>query len=304
MKKIMALILAAVMLCAAFGAAAEEGQMAPLYATVEEALKACDENRVIAGGENGEYYAVVTQKDGKYYRSVANWDEKLTELNDALDSLDYEAEDFIEKHEAAMQAFDDYLKTLPIAYSEEFTAAPLSDVEMEKMKGKTLAQLEEEGYEVGGSGTENDENGEMVIAFYLRCGVFDYRCLVDADFDRYEEAQENNSYGDLTVTGAELAGITEQGFDKRFHADGTVDDPVDPFAELGEIMAEFAQLIEKAAAGEEVDMKDFAETMKEKHPDYADMIDLYMTMYETYGAEGLASMMNPVESAEPAAPAE
>lgn len=42
------------------GMLAEEGQIAPLYATVGEALEDCDEERVVAGGIPGEYYAVVT----------------------------------------------------------------------------------------------------------------------------------------------------------------------------------------------------------------------------------------------------
>ena len=114
MKKLIALAMVVAMLFTALGVLAEEGQMAPLYATVGEALEDSAEDRVVAGGVPGEYYAVVTQKDGKYYRSVAICDEKLNELNEALENLDYEAEDFFEKHDAAMQAVDDYLKTLPI----------------------------------------------------------------------------------------------------------------------------------------------------------------------------------------------
>ena len=97
MKKLIGLLVTVMILLTLFGASAEEGQLAPLYATVGEALEDSNEDRVIAGGIPGEYYAVVTQKDGKYYRSVAMCDEKLNELNEALDNLDYEAEDYFEK---------------------------------------------------------------------------------------------------------------------------------------------------------------------------------------------------------------
>ena len=296
MKKLIALAMVVVMLFIALGGLAEEGQMAPLYATVGEALEDSAEGRVVAGGIPGEYYAVVTQKDGKYYRSVAIFDEKLNELNEALENLDYEAEDFFEKHEAAMQAVDDYLKTLPIAYSEVFTAQPLTDEEMASMQGKSLSQLTEEGFEIGGSSTEPSEDEEEILIVYsLRYGVYDYNCVVDADFDQYSAAQDNGAEGDLVVKSMSLAGITEWGFEKRFHTDGTVDEPKDPLAEFSEIMAEMMTFFEKIQAGEEIDIQDYADTLKAKYPDYAEMIDVYITMYQTYGAEGFASMMNPAE---------
>ena len=296
MKKLIALAMVVVMLFTALGVLAEEGQMAPLYATVGEALEDSAEGRVVAGGIPGEYYAVVTQKDGKYYRSVAIYDEKLNELSEALENLDYEAEDFFEKHEAALQAVDDYLKTLPIAYSEVFTAQPLTDEEMASMQGKSLSQLTEEGFEIGGSSTESSEDEEEILIVYsLRYGVYDYNCVVDADFDQYSAAQDNGAEGDLVVKSMSLAGITEWGFEKRFHTDGTVDEPKDPFAEFSEIMAEMLTFFEKIQAGEEIDIQDYADTLKAKYPDYAEMIDVYITMYQTYGAEGFASMMNPAE---------
>ena len=296
MKKLIALAMVVVMLFTALGVLAEEGQMAPLYATVGEALEDSAEGRVVAGGIPGEYYAVVTQKDGKYYRSVAIYDEKLNELSEALENLDYEAEDFFEKHEAAMQAVDDYLKTLPIAYSEVFTAQPLTDEEMASMQGKSLSQLTEEGFEIGGSSTEPSEDEEEILIVYsLRYGVYDYNCVVDADFDQYSAAQDNGAEGDLVVKSMSLAGITEWGFEKRFHTDGTVDEPKDPLAEFSEIMAEMMTFFEKIQAGEEIDIQDYADTLKAKYPDYAEMIDVYITMYQTYGAEGFASMMNPAE---------
>ena len=295
MRKFAALILAIVILCTISGAPAEEGQTAPLYATVEEALEACDEDRVIAGGVSGEYFAVVTQKDGKYYRSVAYYDEKLSELEEAVNNLDFEAEDFFEKQESAMRAMEEYRKTLPIAYSEEFTAQPLSDEEMESRIGKTLSMLTEEGFEIISNGTEPGEGDETVIVYSLRYGVYDYNCVVDADVDQYSAAQENGTERDLAVNSMTLAGITSWGFDKRFHTDGTVDEPEDPFAELGEIMTEIGNLIEKAKAGEETDMEGIADMLKEKYPDSADMIDMYMSLYQIYGAEGLAAMLTPTE---------
>lgn len=294
MKKMISLVLALVMLCTVLGVLAEEGHIAPLYATVGEALDDGMEGHVIAGGE-GDYYAVVTQKDGKYYRSVAFYDEKAKELEEVSNNLDFEAEDFFEKLEAAMNAAEAYRKTLPIAYSEQFTAQPLTNEEMEAMVGKTLYQLMEEGFEIGSNGTELGEEEEMLIVYSLRYGVFDYACVVDANFDQYIAAQEIGAEGAFVVTGVKLAGITEFGFEKRFHTDGTVEEPEDPFAEMNELMTEMAQLAEKAQAGEEIDLEAFANGLKERFPDYADMIDMYVMLYRTYGAEGFAAMLNPAE---------
>ena len=295
MKKIIALILAALVLCTALGALAEDGQPAPLYATVGEALDDSHEGRVISGGVPGDYYAVVTLKDGSYYRSVAYYDDTLNELTAAVDALDYEDEDFFKLHEAAMTAVDEYLKTLPIAYSERFTAQPLTDTEMEAVLGKTLDQLTEEGFEIGTHGTENGEGDDMLIVYTLRKDVYDYDCTVDADFDTYIDAQENGTDGKLVVTGINLAGITEWGFDKRFHTDGTVEQPKDPFAEFGEVMSAVLDLFEKVKAGEQVDVEAFAASLKDAHPDYADMIDMYITAYKTLGVDGLSSMLAPVQ---------
>lgn len=296
MKKLIVLLVAAVMVFTVLGVLAEEAQLAPLYATVGEALEDSAEGRVIAGGVPGEYFAVVTQKDGKYYRSVAYYDETMKELEEASYSLDYEAEDFFEKLEAAAKAESEYRKTLPIAYSEEFTALPLTDEEIESQIGKTLAQLTEEGFEIGTNGTEpGDGEDEIIIVYTLRYGVFDYSCVVDADFDQYLAAQENGSEGELVVKSMSLIGITEWGFDMRFHTDGTIEEPEDPFAGLSEVVSEVMALIERAQAGEEIDVDDFADTLKTKYPDFGDMVDLYVRLFQTYGAEGLAEMLTPAE---------
>ncbi len=217
-------------------------------------------------------------------------------LRAAIEALDYEAADFFEKHEAAMTAADDYLKTLPIAYSEEFTAQPLTEEEMAAMHGKTISQLNEEGFETGSYGTEpGATEEEVLIVFSMRWGVFDYGCEVDADFDRFEEAQEQDTCGDLVVKDVKLKGITESGFDLRFHADGTVEEPEDPFAEMNEVITEIGQALEKVLAGEEVDMEAFAAELKEKYPEQAELIDMYMELYRSVGAEALAAMLTPAE---------
>jgi hypothetical protein len=50
-----------------------------------------------------------------------------------------------------------YVKTLPISYSEAFTADPMSQMEMDALVGKTIGELREAGYDDSESGTEGDD---------------------------------------------------------------------------------------------------------------------------------------------------
>ena len=61
MKKLIGLVMTVAMLFVMQGALAEGEQLAPLYATVGEALEDSAEDRVVAGGVPGDYYAVVTK---------------------------------------------------------------------------------------------------------------------------------------------------------------------------------------------------------------------------------------------------
>ena len=142
MKKTIALMLALLMLCTASVALAEEdGKLEPLFATVGDALAAAGENP-IAGGEE-DYYAVITEQDGKYYRSVAELDDKAKALEQAILEAD------IDHMEEAFAARDEYLITLPIAYSEMFTVEPMTEAEMDDLVGQTIEELREAGYELG-----------------------------------------------------------------------------------------------------------------------------------------------------------
>ena len=140
---------------------------------------------------------------------------------------------------------------------------------------------------------DDDHCGALssLMKSYSVKAVYDYNCVMDADYDQYSAAQENGTEGDLVVKDMAFAGVTRWGFEKRFHTDGTVDEPEDLLAEIGEISAEIGQLIEKAQAGEAVDMEAFLDTLKAKYPNYAYLFDMYITLYQTYGAEGLAAMM-------------
>lgn len=280
-KKMIATVLAAMLLCAAIAAPAEE-TMEPLFATVGEALSAAGESP-IAGGEDG-YYAVVTEIDGKYYRSVAETDDQYAELQQAT----WDAEP--EQMEAAYAAMEEYARALPISYSEEFTAVPMDPAEIDALVGKTIGELREAGYEDRESGTEADD-----VVYVMRNGLFDYSFVVDADFDAYQEAQEEwpDDGKDFTITRAALRGITSEACFLRFHADGTVEEMPDPFEGYAEFNADFEEMIDSVQNGEEVDPEEFFSALKEKYPQLTDEIEMYEYMYQQLGAEGIAELLTP-----------
>ena len=305
MKKILALVLALMMLGTACCALAEEAQGAPMYKTYGDALDAArqaagEEGSIVAGSFGGEYAAVITAENGKYFRHVANYDEKLTELEAARDDMDFEADDFWEKWEAANAEVDEYMRTLPIAYSEQFTAEPLAQADLDALVGKTLSELAEAGWEPEGSG-----GGDERIVYMMRSGLFDYDFTVDADFETYEKALEDGSDGAFAVKGVKLAGITYAAYEKRFHTDGTVEEeqPIDFMdampPEAAAIMEAIGEMAEAAKNGEEIDVDKLIDVIEEQFPDKKDTIEPYREiikmLIEQYGAEGLEQLFAPAE---------
>ena len=287
MKKMIAWILAVMMLCAAFGAMAEEGQMQPLFATVGDALEAAGENP-IAGGED-DYYAVVTEKDGTYYRSIAETDDRYRELQQAIWNAEFD------QIEAAFEAADEYTKTLPLVYSEAFTAVPIEQADLDGLVGKTVGELREMGYEDRQSGSDLDENEELIVVYVMRNGLFDYYFVIDADYDAYEKAMDEGLDGDLTVKSVKPYGLTGEACFKRFHTDGTIEEEPDLFAGYADVIADVQEMIEKTQNGEEVNMEEFFSALKEKYPDLAEDIDMYAQLLQLLGVDGLSAMLTPAE---------
>ena len=305
MKRILALVLAVMMLGTACCALAEEAQGAPMYATYGDAMDAArkaagEEGNIVAGSFNGEYAAVITEEDGKYFRHVANYDEKLTELEAARDDMDFEADDFWEKWEAANAEVDEYMRTLPIAYSEQFTAEPLAQADLDALVGKTVSELAEAGWESEGSG-----GGDERIVYMMRSGLFDYDFTVDADFETYEKALEDGSDGAFVVKSVKLVGITYAAYEKRFHTDGTVEEeqPIDFMdampPEVTAIMEAIGEIAEAAKNGGPIDVDKLIDVIEEQFPDKKEEIEPYREMIkmllEQYGAEGLAQLFAPAE---------
>ncbi len=297
MKKILALALALVMLCAAC-AAAEGGE--PLFATVGDAIAAGAGEAI--HGCDGKYYAVALEMDGKYIRAVADLDEKETALGEAISAAD-NADDI----EAAFAAYDEYVATLPITYTEEFTVSPKAQAELDALAGKSIGELEEDGYQFFSAGPEGLE-GKVV--FVMDCGVYRYEFVINEDEQAYEKAQEEDLFDGLTVKTGTCIGLSNNAAETRFHADGTVDPEENPFAVFNEI----AEII-AGAAGEDgkLDKEALIAALTEKFPGAEEQIRLAIELYELMGPEslqgiegleGMEGLVDPEGSGAPETPAE
>ena len=125
-RKIAAILLAAA-LC--LGAALAEEPAAASFATIGEAM--ASEGFTGVAGSDEEHYVVAVEKDGAYIRLVADLDDEARRLGEEI--VKYED---AEKLEAAFSAYNEYVLTLPVAYEEEITAAPLTGEELDAWQAK------------------------------------------------------------------------------------------------------------------------------------------------------------------------
>lgn len=161
---------------------------------------------------------------------------------------------------------------------------------MNAMVGKTVGELREMGYEDSMSGTDADECGETFIVYVMTYGVYAYRFVVDADFEAYENAQDN---GDAFVVSAvSFYGISSNAVSLRYHTDGTVEEMDDPLESFGDFAADMLEMVQKYQNGKEVDIEEFLDGMTEKNPDLAEFVNTCKEMYQLLGAEQFINMMN------------
>ncbi len=179
----------------------------PQFGTVGEAIDA--DGSIGMYGTYGEYYAVIVEADGKIYRAVAEMDEKAGELLDAI----FEAEDSA----AADAAYREYVNTLPIQYVEEITAMPMSQEELDALAGKTIGELEADGFEEKSScGSPYDD-----VVFTMAKGMYAYDFTVAESYEAYVKEQESQAdFSAFTVKSGTLAGVSNNILDLDYQADG------------------------------------------------------------------------------------
>ena len=272
MKKILLMMLALAMLTSVafaeeFSAVPEspEESIAAPFATIGEAMHA--EGYTGIGGGDDEHYIVVVEAEGKYIRLVADTDEEAKKLGEA--TQEYVDADSLE---AAFEAYNAYIETLPIAYAEEITAQPIPQEELDRLTGKTLLEVEEAGYE-----SSSSEMGEDDAAIYtVSSGLYNYNLLLNETYTEYMEHNDNGYIGDLTVKSASLAGLSHYAADLLYRADGTYDEENDPWSEYTAIMDKITDALTSESPEEAVQA--LAEAMPEKAEEIRMLADVFSAL--------------------------
>ncbi len=263
-KALIAWFLTLVFIVTACGACASETEP-PVFATFGDAVRAAGEEPVMGGGS--DYMAVIIENNGQYFRLVTEFDDHAMELGEAIS----QAEDI----SAAFDAFYDYVYTLPISYGEMFTAKPIEQAELDALNGKTVAELEQEGYLYMSSSTGAEDDP---VLFQMAYDLYEYQFTADADTALYEEKSENDTLDTLTLRDGRLTGPSRMAAELRYHADGTVEPEEEPFAGL-DWLEKLTEAIEAAQNGEAVDLEGVLSSLAEEYPEAADMIHQILEMY-------------------------
>ena len=273
MKKILLAVLVLVMLA---GAALAQETAGFSFATLGDAM-ASESYTGIAGGDDQHFNVVVTL-NGAPHRLTADLDDKARELAEGtLESVEADAVD------AAFEAYNAYIRTLPVTREEMITAQPKSREELEELVGKTLLEVEAAGYEHGSSEMGADDTAVYTVSF----GMYDYNLLLNETYTEYREHDENGYIGDLTVKSVSVAGLSRNAADLRYHADGTYDAEND-------VWGEYTALMEKITGALEAENPEEAvQALVEAMPEQEETIRMF--------AEIFASMsgMEPEEAAKP-----
>ena len=134
MKKIISLILSAVILCTA--AAAQAGEAPPVFGTIREALDSAEGYAVVRDCE--DCIILLLETENGYYRIITLLDDHAKELYRKTIEEDYSA--------SAREALENYAWALPPDVAEKLPEAPKDRTELDSLTGKTVRELMNEGF--------------------------------------------------------------------------------------------------------------------------------------------------------------
>ena len=195
MKKFAAFILVILMLCSVYGVMASEPSF---YHTIREALNASEGYAAI--NETDDFVTLILEKDGKTLRAVTMMDEHAKDLY--LTAM-------TEEDSSAFEVFDAYAWNLPVSYTEEITAAPLEQAELDALAGKTIRDIMQEWQCKGFVTSSSSGNDKTIVS--LDYGLYKYSFEVEEQKDKEQSKVKNG----------EVSGFSRAAFDLSCHADGT-----------------------------------------------------------------------------------
>lgn len=192
MKKFALLVLSVFILCTACIAQAA-GNDLPVFASIRDVLDSTE--CYLSIHDHPDYLVLVLEMDDRHFRMVTLLDDHAKELYKAAEAQDYST--------PAMEAFDEYAWTLPIVYTEELSETPISQDELDELKGKTIQELMNNGF-----------GNEMIL--YESELVAPVSILLEYGSYKYEFKVTNASGGDpylMTIKDAKYNGFSRSAFD-------------------------------------------------------------------------------------------
>ena len=253
------------------------------FATFADAVKATGGEYII---DSKGYAGAVIEKDGRLFRIVAFFDERAEELYAAYNDA-WEQED-VSVLDAATQALSEYIMTMPVQNTEELTAKPLTQEELDAMAGKTIGEVMAEPWEMQMRNYPEDAEAGKDVVFPMVKGYFNYELVISEPFEVYQERRAADRYDpvtemslqnylDLTVQSVKYTGVSSRALDLRYQADGTFiqETETEPEGYEYDVMLEIADILAAAWENGEPDQETkeaLIAELTEKYPKSADMI--------------------------------
>ena len=251
------------------------------FATFADAVKATGGEYII---DSKGYAGAVIEKDGHLFRAVAFFDERAEELYAAYSDA-WQREDGSTPDAEAL-ALSEHIMTMPVQYTEELTAKPLTQEELDAMAGKTIGEVMAEPWEMQMCNYPEDAEVGKDVVFPMVKGYFNYELVINEPFEVYQERRAADQYDpvtemslqnylDLTVQSVKYTGVSNRASDRRYQADGTFIQETDPEGYEYDVMLEIADILAAAWENGEPDQETkeaLIVELTEKYPKSADMI--------------------------------
>ena len=179
------------------------------FAPVDFRTAVDSSERPASVGSDIDYLCIVAFKAGKHVRMVTLLDDRARELYMATMSENMT--------EADIEAFENYAWSLPVTYSEEITAKPRPQADLDALTGKTAGEAAKDGFFISGSGGGVSEP----TTIDLSCGFFDYTFEAEATYEEYLELSEKDELESLKLKSGRLSGYSSISSVLDYLADGT-----------------------------------------------------------------------------------
>ena len=179
MKKTALLILTVIILCAVCAAQAE-GNGLPVFASIQDVLDSTTVELTVQ--DHQDNVVLLTEMDGRYIRMVTLLDDHAKDLYKAVEADDHSAAD--------IKAFEAYAWALPLSYTEELPDIPKSQAELDALKGKTVQELQDEGF---GIIILSGNTEEVPTVINLEYGSYKYEFEVTNGASGYPQFMTINS---------------------------------------------------------------------------------------------------------------